>query len=587
MVRRTKAKRQVEYLPEHLCCSFDKELDNLVEFLSLEGFKGQYLKSEYKSKYIGSDTAPAEVRRTAAIKKFLLTDRTNSFTNARLQLGDETFHSWLKNDGNPVNSDDIISKARSVVADVLGPLAYPQVLLGGSHTNGASTRVTRSAIAGILKHSGEAHVSDTALKHWLQAATGVATSSQVLRIQNHSVLFTVPKATDIDRVACKEPEINMFLQRTVGLHIRRGLKAVGIDLNDQSINQDLARDALHLKLCTIDLSAASDSISKQLVFELLPFDWWSLMDDLRVHKVDIDGDIHDLEMFSSMGNGFTFELESLLFYALVRAIAYFSNVRGRISVYGDDIVAPSVLGPRIKRTFSWFGFKVNAKKSFWSGPFRESCGKHYHHSLDVSPFYLREPTKDMIGVIRILNRLLLWDSHGDYFCFLTEECARFHKKWAKVIPKRLHGGIDPERIDSLVTGSSMDSVFARDSSPLDYCHESGMIYWLTTREASSIRKGNGDKGSNSNPLARMIAYQNYIPKGVAPSRATLGRNKISSADWYLGYDPLKLVLQDLNPVTLAVDQLIPRSEGRYLIRKVSKFDRELKTAWSPYLLWGS
>jgi hypothetical protein len=305
-------------------------------------------------------------------------------------------------------------------------------------------------------------------------------AEQELEVFESSVMFTVPKSSEIDRVACKEPEINMLLQRSVGQFIRRRLKLkAGIDLNDQGINQSLARDALDLGLATLDLSSASDSISRQLVIELLPFEWWSLLDRVRVKSTLVDGQIHELEMFSSMGNGFTFELESLIFYALTRAVAYKSKVKGRISIYGDDIICSSRLGARLARVFHWFGFKVNAKKSNWTGLFRESCGKHYYDRREVTPFYVREPIRRISDVIRLLNRLLVW-SADDWKAILDPEIALFHRKWAEsVVPKDLWGGQDPERISALVTGDAPRQRLFWRRKPSTRFEEGAYLHWLT------------------------------------------------------------------------------------------------------------
>lgn len=491
MSKRPNTKRKVNYLPVHLGTAFELELEVLINTLSsTEGFKGAYLKSEYKSKYLGPDTASPDQRRAAAITKWLSVEETNRKTNQRLLLGDESFQSCSRNpDGvKPVwtTSDRLIAKIRSIVSEILGPLDYDSLFVKGNHTNGASTRVRRCEYAAIQKHTGQAHVSERALKHWLTAASATVLSSQNLVVQNESVMFTVPKATEIDRVACKEPEINMFLQRIVGNKIRAKLRKRGIDLNDQTINQRLAKSALRDGLATIDLSSASDSITTQLVCELLPVDWFCLLNDLRVHRVSIDDISHEPEMFSSMGNGFTFELESLLFYAMTRAIAWESNVKGRISVYGDDIIAPKVLGARIKRVFAWFGFKVNSKKSNWSGMFRESCGKHYYNHREVTPFYLRAPVRQKTDVIRILNHLLLWDSCG-LWCITHPDILEFHVKWSKIIPKSCHGGQDPESDSALVTGTKPDHRFLRSVKTLNRpSEEATLIYWYTLRECTGI-----------------------------------------------------------------------------------------------------
>lgn len=461
------------YLPVHVATAFEQQLDALIERLAAtEGFKGKYLGSEYKSKYNDPTGVTPEQRKVAAIEKWLGTERRNRKTNQRLQLGDVDF-GWT-------TSDELLSKARTFVSEVLGPMSYPEILSQGGFTNGASTRIKRGPSAAILKHTGVAHVSSSAVKHWLRYASNSVLSDQGMQIQEASVLFTVPKATDIDRVACKEPEINMFLQRSVGEHIRRRLRRKGIDLNDQTVNQRLAESALDLGLATIDLSSASDSISRQLVIELLPFDWWNLLDDLRVHYALVDGVPHELEMFSSMGNGFTFELESLIFWALCRSVMYFSGVKGRLSVYGDDIILPSRVAPRLARIFSWLGFKVNPKKSNWTGVFRESCGKHYHRGMDVTPFYVREPVRCKTDLIRLLNRLCEWDGRG--WGFITNpEVAEFHLKWAKVLPSSLYGGQDLDDPTALVTGDPPRSRLKAKTTEVEYPADAGLVHWLTKR----------------------------------------------------------------------------------------------------------
>jgi hypothetical protein len=273
-----------------------------------------------------------------------------------------------------------------------------------------------------------------------------------------SVLFTVPKSSTIDRVACKEPEINSFLQRAVGNHIAYRLRRHGIDLSDQTRNQELARTAVRHNLATIDLSSASDSITRGLVYDLLPFEWVSYMDDIRCHYSSVDGETVELQMFSSMGNGFTFELETLIFYALTRAVCELSGVKGRISAYGDDIIAPSRIVPRLVRVFNWYGFTINQKKTHHQGHFRESCGLHVYKGIDVTPFYIRGPVVEMTDLIRLLNRLLEWSGRG--WGFITDSSvSEFHRRWSKLVPEALWGGSDPDDITSLVTGHSPRSRF--------------------------------------------------------------------------------------------------------------------------------
>jgi hypothetical protein len=96
-----------------------------------------------------------------------------------------------------------------------------------------------------------------------------------------------------------------------------------------------------------------------------------------------------------MGNGYTFELESLIFYGLVYGVCLESGCDTKdISVYGDDIIIPAHLTPLLFEVLDWYGFEVNSEKSYWFGPFRESCGADWFQGNDIRPFYLKERIND-------------------------------------------------------------------------------------------------------------------------------------------------------------------------------------------------
>ena len=75
-------------------------------------------------------------------------------------------------------------------------------------------------------------------------------------------------------------------------------------------------------------------------------------------------------MVSPMGNGFTFELETLLFYALTMAVCGKGNFV-RVSVYGDDIICPTEHAQAVTSILVEAGFQLNLGKSFSSGPFQK------------------------------------------------------------------------------------------------------------------------------------------------------------------------------------------------------------------------
>jgi len=60
------------------------------------------------------------------------------------------------------------------------------------------------------------------------------------------------------------------------------------------------------------------------------------------------------------------------------------RLSGSVRVYGDDLIVPVNHVLTVVQTLALFGAKVNLNKSFWTGKFRESCGKEYYDGHDVS-----------------------------------------------------------------------------------------------------------------------------------------------------------------------------------------------------------
>lgn len=379
-----------------------------------ETFKAAYLAAEIESKLNDPlEGATASERRTAAIKKWLSCEVLNRDTNIRLLVCDETDHLFLNDRGFSVSIEDIFTVASRFIRETIGE-SVPWDDLRGSFSGGASTSVKRGVGTIARKYQEGTDITEAAVKPFLRILNKFVWAPTKFNFVQGNVLFTVPKTSVIDRCAAKEPEYNMYIQKAIGDYIRRKLLRVGINLNDQSINQRLAREgSSENDLATIDLSSASDSITTQLVMKLLPEEWFSLLDDVRSKTTNIDGDIHENEMFSSMGNGFTFELESMIFWALVRACSWFTQIRGRISVYGDDIICPSGLMESVLATFEFCGFRVNPKKSFFEGDFRESCGKHWLKGFEVTPFYVKEVPQDVSDWILLCNSLRKWSQVGE------------------------------------------------------------------------------------------------------------------------------------------------------------------------------
>ncbi len=233
------------------------------------------------------------------------------------------------------------------------------------------------------------------------------------RIAIGNKVTTVPKNAKTDRTIAIEPTLNMFIQKGVGSVIRRRLRRVGVDLNSQLHNQHLAYlGSVDGSLATIDLKSASDTVAKRLVELLVPAEWLHVMNMTRSHHgVLPSGEIVTYQKFSSMGNGFTFELESLIFWALSKAVIQYYNCKDRrVGIYGDDIIVSTDVASQLLDVLSVAGFTPNTKKTFIAGPFRESCGKHYFHGVDVTPFYLRKEITHAQPMFVAVNNLRRWVS---------------------------------------------------------------------------------------------------------------------------------------------------------------------------------
>jgi len=220
-------------------------------------------------------------------------------------------------------------------------------------------------------------------------------------------VITVPKNAKTDRTIAIEPGLNTWFQLAIGKSIRRRLGRVGFDLNSDKKNQlGALKGSIDGSLATVDFSSASDTISRELVREILPPRWYSILDTFRSHNYELDGSCHPYEKFSAMGNGFTFELESLIFVCAALAVCEYNHAStDEVSVFGDDIILPSSCFDLYSQFCTFLGFTVNKQKSFSSGYFRESCGSYFFAGLDVKPIFLKDPVLSILDVYKFANSI--------------------------------------------------------------------------------------------------------------------------------------------------------------------------------------
>lgn len=213
-----------------------------------------------------------------------------------------------------------------------------------------------------------------------------------------SKLATVPKNEDVMRTIAIEPSGNMVLQLAAGRYLEGALRSIGLDISTQQDKNKLAacRGSMTNGLATIDLKSASDMIKIDLVRALLPRRWSNLLETLRSEEIELpDGSWMKLNMISTMGNGFTFPLMTLIICSLIYA---FRAQRGGPNlfidwsdtcVFGDDIIVPSHEYHGISDILEAAGLVVNSDKSYHDGPFRESCGGDFYEGVNVTPFYVK------------------------------------------------------------------------------------------------------------------------------------------------------------------------------------------------------
>lgn len=257
-----------------------------------------------------------------------------------------------------------------------------------------------------------------------------------------SRLSFVPKSNEISRTICTEPILNMFFQKGIGYVLEQRLReVVGIDLSTQpEKNRALCRIGSKTgRFGTIDLSSASDSMSCTLVRKWFPDHIVRWLELTRCKQTTLpDGRVQELHMISSMGNAFTFPLQTIFFSALVvgayRALDLKvqrprGNTLGNFAVFGDDIIVEREAYNLVLRLLSFSGFSVNYDKSFNEGLFRESCGHDYFDGHNVRGVYIKKLLDDH-DYYSAFNRLLHWSAvHGmdleNTLTYLRNQVSRY------------------------------------------------------------------------------------------------------------------------------------------------------------------
>jgi len=235
----------------------------------------------------------------------------------------------------------------------------------------------------------------------------------------------------IARTICMEPNLLMYFQQAVLREFIRLLDdspmSSFIDIRDQSRNRSLGLYGSYTgEIDTIDLSAASDSVTVNLVKAIFPPSWVIPMLVTRSDSVILpDGSLKEIVKFAPMGSALCFPTQCIVFVSVCIYAAclrlYESksvpvsfhdwltdsvilDVASRfmrkpqfsltdyqpLAVYGDDICVDRRLTDVVKSILGRLGFVVNEGKSFVGvQAFRETCGGYYLNGYDITPLYFR------------------------------------------------------------------------------------------------------------------------------------------------------------------------------------------------------
>lgn len=379
----------------------------------IEQFHRDYQATELLRKCSGLPTGIDTA--AVAVSGFYSAEQQCCSTNVRLSrhISYPVFRTGLE-----WHADRLIGKARKWINSVLGSppdwitprlgpgSVFEASLIGGGGNLTAYDKLNQPP-AGT---SGALEFKDATLRRfpWLHGSWDQSPEGRSSLCVRGNRFAVVPKDATKDRGICIEPGFNVALQLGLGQVLKSRLCRVGIDLtNGQFHHRDLARigsrDGSNV---TIDLSNASDTVSRSLVELLFPKEWYTLLGALRSPFTRIGSKWVYLEKFSSMGNGYTFELETLVFCSLVHACG--GNIGVNSFCYGDDIICPSPVAKDVLALLGYCGFTPNVRKTFLDGCFRESCGGDYLLGRDVTPVRVKSipsSPQDWIGLHNLIYAL--------------------------------------------------------------------------------------------------------------------------------------------------------------------------------------
>jgi len=317
----------------------------------------------------------------------------------------------------------------------------------------------------------------------------------------------VPKTLKTPRVIAMEPTCMQYMQQAI---LRSFLESHGQDdflsqvigFDDQVPNQELARrGSLDQRTATLDLSDASDRVSNQLVRNMFcrrPH-LHAAVDATRSRRASIGDDgVIRLAKYASMGSALCFPVEAMVFTTLIflgiqrslntslrrrDLLGFASSVR----VFGDDLIVPVDHVLTVVRTLEHFGALVGTDKSFWTGKFRESCGREYFNGSDVSIVKARQvfpaqrqDATEVVSAVSLRNQLY-WSGYWRTVQWLDKNLSRLLGDFPTVLPtspvlgRESVLGFETQRMHPNLHSPLVKGYQVKAKSPHDHLEGSGAL----------------------------------------------------------------------------------------------------------------
>lgn len=422
----------------------------------------------------------------------------------------------------------LISAVSSYCYELLDPnvdLSDDNIEYWGSFSNGATADGCHLLIEKYAAYSKHA----TYYKHYTYPL-----SRCVIPDLDYVKCVAVPKSYKVPRIIAECPAYSQYhlqgIRRLCEMSLEKSMNSDLIILDDQRINQEWSRlGSIYGCYATVDLSAASDSISLDLAMQVLPGSWFGAIERWNPHKIQVQGKEYPRYIFQTSGNGTTFIVESVIFLSIaLAATSYVQSFLGEWvaapRVYGDDIICDDRVYDTLVDFLDMLGFNVNTDKSFTgSHRYRESCGSEWFCGLDTATKYFPRKSfttnkpEGLQAAIALQHRLFEFKLCDEWLCDYIRTASR---TYFKIEMTSSYPGTDCADLWEDFP------LFAVVRPPFDHNKSCGadptnlreVHYALLTKETKEmLASAQGLPVQNQLETAELFAYVNFLCHGSKPS----------------------------------------------------------------------